>query len=102
MGKRKQPEPSSEFADEPVTLSVGQQVAHIKNRQKRSEEYGKLKHKKQVRCKQLNTSVPPWPQTTLWVTPYPQLHIPGDACRRRSASGVRNAGQTLLKQSSSG
>ena len=49
MGKRKQPEPSSEAADEPVALSVGQQVAHIKNRQKRSEEYGKLKHKKQVR-----------------------------------------------------
>lgn len=102
MGKRKQPEPSSEVADEPVTLSVGQQVAHIKNRQKRSEEYGKLKHKKQVRCRQLNTSVPAWPQTMLWVTPSPQLHIPGDACRRRSASGVRNAGQTLLKQSSSG
>ena len=54
MGKRKQPEPSSEVADEPVALSVGQQVAHIKNRQKRSEEYGKLKHKKQVRCRELH------------------------------------------------
>ena len=61
MGKRKQPEPSSEVADEPVNLSVGQQVAHIKNRQKRSEEYEKLKHKKQVRCRQLSEIVPAWP-----------------------------------------
>ena len=61
MGKRKQPELSSDVADEPVTLSVGQQVAHIKNRQKRSEEYGKLKHKKQARCRQLSKFVPAWP-----------------------------------------
>ena len=102
MGKRKQPEPSSEVADEPVTLSVGQQVAHIKNRQKRSEEYGKLKHKKQVRCRQLYQFVPAWPKPMLWVSPSTKLPMHGDACRRRSASGERSAGQMLPKQSSSG
>ena len=50
MGKRKQREHDDEApvrSAEPA--SIGQLTSHIANKQRRSEEYGKLKHKKEVR-----------------------------------------------------
>ena len=49
MGKRKQREDDDGPVRSAEPASIGQLTSHIANKQRRSEEYGKLKHKKEVR-----------------------------------------------------
>lgn len=49
MGKRKERENDDGPVRSAELASIGQLTSHIANKQRRSEEYGKLKHKKEVR-----------------------------------------------------
>ena len=48
MGKRKQRDDDDGPAPSAEPASIGQLTSHIANKQKRSDAYAKLKHKKQV------------------------------------------------------
>ena len=48
MGKRKQREDDDAPTSSAEPASIGQLTSHIANKQKRSAEYAKLKHKKDV------------------------------------------------------
>ncbi len=64
-GTSKQPTPIAE------AKSIGQLTSHIRNKQKREEAYGKLKHKKKVGlCRQMRAC------TLAGVAPTPQPPAP--------------------------
>lgn len=79
-GTSKQPIPIAE------AKSIGQLTSHIRNKQKREEAYGKLKHKKKVGlCRQMRACTPATAAGGVAPTPQPPaprgtyIHAP-NAC----------------------